>query len=85
MRSIKDFIDLLKFLFYYAYDYIYVKNKPIPPDYRLYYSYVLAMVQFYWLLVIVCINLRHTVMKYSTHENLEIMKSIILRALEQAV
>ena len=85
MRSIKDFIDLLKFLFYYAYDYIYVKNKPIPPDYRLYYSYVLATVQLYWLLTIIYINLRGVVMKYNTHEHLEIMRTIILRAFEQAV
>lgn len=85
MHSIKNFSDTLKFLFYYVYDYIYVKNKPIPPDYRLYYSYILSMVQCYWILTLIYINLRHTVMKYSTHENLEIMKSIILRALEQAV
>ena len=85
MRSIKDFIDLLKFLFYYAYDYIYVKNKPIPPDYRLYYSYVLAMVQLYWLLIVLCINLRHTIMKYNTHETIEQLERIILRAFEQAV
>ena len=80
-----NFSDALKFFFYYAYDYIYVKNKPIPPDYRLYYSYVLAMVQFYWLLTIIYINLRGVVMKYNTHEHLEIMKTIILKALEHAV
>lgn len=84
MRSIKDFIDLLKFLFYYAYDYIYVKNKPIPPDYRLYYSYVLAMVQLYWLLTIIYINLRHTVMKYSTHETIELLWRITMRAFMQS-
>ena len=78
-------INLLKFLFYYAYDYIYVKNKPIPPDYRLYYSYVLAMVQLYWLITVLCINLRHMIRKYSTHEHLEIMRTIIFRALEHVV